>query len=184
MCSVLSGSYAVHMYRYALSVDSLLVTRIDAIAPILIALGILSVTLSIQKCFNQRQAGLLFLAILLLLDACILSGLQRLFTHEAGGNTVKIVIFILHQVIFFGVAGALDGSLLPHLLPSAAVTGATGIVSAFAYIGGTISPALFYQKAASLNGWIELITILSYLQCASAILLTLMWVSSRLQNKE
>lgn len=180
-CSVASGAYAVHFYRYGLLVESIQVTRVDAIAPACIAVGIFVTTWLMQRYRYTRGRVYLILSVMALLDACLLRGIAELllrsdFTRLPHDATM-IALFMLHQTLFFGIGAAFDGSLLTCMeIPSHAIVTATGIVSAFGYAGGIFAPLILFKWTSTLVGWTFIIELLSYLQIANIGFLSAQWV--------
>ena len=185
--SVASGSYAVHFYRYALGVDSLMVTRLDCLAPVFIAVSIFVVTIVFQR-FPRKAFW--FIISLALLDACLTRGIHELIKrHSQGMSVVPIIgMNILHQSVFFGYTATLDGLMLARLLPSNYIPSTTGILSAFNYCGSVMAPVVFYRWISTHHGWLIIISIVSWLQIGtmltlSGVLLSERWRSGVMINK-
>ena len=177
-CSVASGSYAVHFYRFALGFDSIYVTRLDSISPICIAAGIMTLTFIIQRFMPTARKLIFLLAIVAVVDAILLYVLKsvlndRSISSLADHTTSIITMFILHQVLYFSYAAILDGLAVTYLLPNAYIAPTTGIVSSFSYLGGFTAPFVLYRWVSSLEGWRIIFGVVSWLLLANVSLLTL-----------
>lgn len=182
-CSVASGSYAVHFYRFALQFDSIYVTKFDSISPVCIALSILLVTTIIQRYMCTARKMLSVLIILALIDSILMRSLAFILTRDTFsiGDHSILIIFITHQTIFFGYAAMLDGLAASYLLPPVHLAPSVGIISAFSYLGGFCAPFIIYRWVSSITGWVLIFSILSWLQLA--IMTTLVLISLIHANK-